>query len=106
MPNKPKWTPGPWKHVETGDCITAVAADNGEARFYSANSREDAAVFMAAPDLYEALEALLSVMKPGPDGHDALLHVWLNHPDKPERTPRTMARAALAKARGKKTDAE
>lgn len=54
----------------------------------------------AAPDLYTALEAILKVMRPGIDGHDDLLHVWLNYPGKPEITPGTLARAALTKARG------
>ena len=54
----------------------------------------------AAPDLYAALAAILKVMRPGLDGHDDLLHVWLNYPDKPEITPGTLAHAAMAKARG------
>jgi hypothetical protein len=60
----------------------------------------------AAPDLYDALEAILSVMQPGIDGHDDRLHVWLNHPEFPARSPGTMAKAAMAKARGEKSDGQ
>ena len=101
MTDKPKWTPGPW---------AATSEDNGEWDIYSEswdiatvaaragmedpNGRSDANAHLiaAAPDLAEALKNLIArydevVTTPdcscGQDDHDV-----------------TMARAALAKARG------
>ncbi len=119
---RPEWTQGPWQWVtidgvgylrsaaaiaksgdidfNNGDPILDDGSAGGEYGVSIDINGPDACLIAAAPDLYQALEAILSVMKPGIDGHDDLLHVWLNHPDKPERTPGSMARAALAKARG------
>ena len=111
------WTPGPWSitsfhgvpcmiYIGTvGTRTFREITDGNHSDFDEETTLANANLIAAAPDLYEAMEAILSVMKPGIDGHDNLLHVWLNHPEKPERTPGSMARAALAKARGETPDA-
>jgi len=52
----------------------------------------------AAADMYRALEMfeLLATSRK----NDDLWHLWLNYPETPEITPRTMLLNALAKARG------
>ena len=112
-----KHTPGPWEareraldfgNINSLPCVEISAPDR---KYWLAKILLDvgkpgegaanAALMLAAPDLLAALKAILSVMEPGPDGHDERLHVWLNYPEKPEITPGSMALAAIAKAEGK-----
>jgi len=107
-----RWTPGPWKYSPDDDDTywtdskTVMAEDGAVVAVETRGWGEEAGIanaqlIAAAPDLYEALEAIVSAAGEREDA----LHVWLNYPEKPVRTPGSMARAALAKARGEKTDA-
>lgn len=61
----PKWTPGPWEVKKAGSC-TEIWADRGQVASIdlfprgSIQADSDAHLIAAAPDLYAALEDLLS----------------------------------------------
>ena len=96
--SEPKWTPGPWRRNPKCNAVVADAATGFEDRenieYYGGHliaesifRYENADLIAAAPDLYQALEALvLAEEAAGSDGLEA------------ER--RRAAIAALRKARG------
>jgi hypothetical protein len=83
--NAPKWTAGPWSAYNRGIGWEVHGPFGGPINdgFRDTFTDADAHLIAAAPDLYQALEAL-------------------THPkdDKPACEVFAMARAALAKARG------
>jgi hypothetical protein len=90
---KNSWTPGPWRTESRGGSypVSVVSSDRPDkivGPFCGGSTPEDTAnahLIAAAPDLYEALDALVSPRH----GHSNLCKCpWCN------------ARAALAKARG------
>ena len=88
-------TPGPWSYEEPGwDGLPHLMAANGEVvatLFSEPKNSRDIPLIAAAPELYEALEAAYMVLKPQKsrfkDYVDAV----------------TLARTALAKARGEES---
>lgn len=101
MPSERNWTPGPWTHIYSNQGVTGIVAfGKGEVRFYGVNSKEDAKLFMAAPDLYEALKKSVSD-----------LHNWNSLARSCPGAEYTASlirecEGVLAKARGEKTDAD
>ena len=93
MSNKAKWTKGPWHVPKARGCAHGPVDKNdvpvvtwtGMARPRQENGMANAHLIAAAPDLYEALEAMLDECVDD------------------EFAPHVMdARAALAKARGER----
>jgi hypothetical protein len=90
-----KWTPGPWRH-EDGEWGTVVDAPSGNVCALASVPRSrrvaDAHLIAAAPDIYEALDALFEDWSVG-------AQTW---PQLRNRLDPLFARAgsALAKARG------
>lgn len=98
---EPKFTPGPWRFVDDGECSIDTPGDN-TCRFIGKNSLPFAASFQhsafgkddicdanahliaAAPELYEALDRFVDWMNEEEGAHSLC----------------DSARAALAKARG------
>lgn len=67
-----KWTPGPWKHYDDSDSVTRrheiVALGKTVARIYCSEPEVDpynAHLIAAAPELYEALEAVMKLIDDG-----------------------------------------
>ncbi len=93
----PKWTPGPWDKVVKMEGFTAVGADTLIARVFSRafrdteNEAANAALVAAAPELYDALVALLPL---------AEQYLW-RAPSHPDNAKIEDARAAICKATGK-----
>ena len=101
-----KWTEGPWEAI--------LLENHGRYEVYSVMTRQsitgwgnvtqceaDAQLIAAAPDLYEALEPLEPLL-------EVILHTVQMPPARTEAFKQTLAktRAALAKARGEKTDGQ
>jgi hypothetical protein len=86
----PKWTPGPWKRGTLARDIIFGADWKVIAEVLQRLSKEESeanvALIAAAPDLYAALEAVLSI-------------IWWAHGDGQHYQA---AKAALAKARGER----
>lgn len=85
MTDQPKWTPGPWsRHFKTGTVKGPEGNTVADCRYK--NGRNDANLIAAAPEMYEALAALIDEIDDcaQPSDWDAYVP----------------ARAALAKARG------
>lgn len=85
MAEKTKWTQGPWVELggdvwADGSLVAGVPGDNP-------NARANAHLIVAAPELYDALEWCVRIMR----GHMEGLAL---HPEW------TLAHSALAKARG------
>ena len=78
-----KYTPGPWKFIDVIGCCAIEAADRQLLKYMSPTSTNvaNARLMASAPDLLEALEAVLSVADRATDEFD-------------------LARAAIAKAKG------
>lgn len=97
-----KWTPGPWRLMPPGhDGIAALqiwSEKDGESRLCTImkGQEKNAGILVAAPDLYDGLDNLLTLI----EGVDAIYDVkqfqWLY--GKPSYKA---ALAALAKARGR-----
>lgn len=86
------YTPGPWSYEEPDwDGLPHLMAANGDAvaTFFSEpKNSSDIPLIAAAPELYEALEAAYMVLKPQKSRFEEYVDAV------------TLARAALAKARG------
>ena len=78
-----KHTPGPWKFIDVVGCCTIEAPSRQLLKYMSPTSTNvaNARLMAAAPDLLEALEAVLSVADRATDEFD-------------------LARAAIARAKG------
>ena len=105
--NKPKWTPGPWKaedrSVQYGDGLwNGVVDKRGMLICLMGMQGQDQAanadLVAAAPELYDALEAILARYQK---------HVSITWGGEAEvaRMLELQMRSALAKARGEQTDA-
>lgn len=97
MANERSFTPGPWRVVEGANNDPEwpdlrIMGGGDELFFAEAAGREDAEMAAAAPDMYNALEAVVSVFTsrgdPGPDAQV-------------EQAALDLAAVALAKARRK-----
>ena len=89
MSNKQKWTPGPWHKAQTDKGRPKVVDRNGFAVATAGAqpyNHDNFVLMSAAPELFDALEALLETCHAEPHGEKE----------------RMAARAALAKARGEK----
>ena len=115
MSNEQKWTPGPWEIINDGDIFAPLGGDSGDGvRADSSDGwqiaevdayiafvdgglvelgaeprRANARLIAAAPELFEALDGLLSELDSTPEID---LSSW--------GVSTAKARAALAKARG------
>jgi hypothetical protein len=104
--NKPKWTPGPWfiDWEPVGDEDVGVTGYEPSGHFVHGEPHSPNYVYLdrsanahliaAAPDLYEALDAVLQQYWPDDFPSDPI-QFGVDH-------PAHMARVALAKARGEK----
>lgn len=95
MKNEAKWTPGPWEYQQWGSRIFDSGKGSSQVlvAIIATNTRKDegrhnAHLIAAAPELFEALEAMLE------DGVFAGCD-WI-----PSDNAKQLGDAALAKARG------
>jgi len=96
--SKEKFTPGPWKIQKSISGVHPIAAPGIRAHITYVNDVENAHLIAAAPEMYEALEALISAM-------DDVLYNADRVPDcivAVAQEAMDKANAALKKARGEK----
>ena len=99
MTDQPKWTPGPWRVEVRPEVAFVVGPDNVSIVMrafgnfgISENTKATMGLIAAAPDLYEALDALVV---------ELCDYMKINHLGDPEQKHNIkLARAAFAKARG------